>query len=69
MLYTYSYYKHNTIPFRKKVKTPHKNPKNKIKKPKPPEQTKQHNISVSLMIEVYVVTSNDMVSSNDKELH
>lgn len=67
MLYTYSYYKHNTTPFRKKVKTPHKNPKNKIKNQKPPN--KQNNISVSLMIEVYEVTSNDMVSSNDKELH
>lgn len=67
MLYTYSYYKHNTTPFRKKVKTPHKNPKNKKKNQKPPN--KQNNISVSLMIEVYVVTSNDMVSSNDKELH
>lgn len=67
MLNTYSYYKHNTTPFRKKVKTPHKNPKNKIKTKKTPN--KQNNISVSLMIEVYVVTSNDMVSSNDKELH
>lgn len=68
MLYTNSYYKHNTTPFRKKVKTPHKNPKNKIKKTKK-TPNKQNNISVSLMIEVHVVTSNDMVSSNDKELH
>lgn len=42
MLYTYSYYKHNTTPFRKKVKKPTKSPKQNKKNPKNPEQTKQY---------------------------
>lgn len=68
MLYTYSYNKHNIIPFRKKVTPPPtKTPKIKSKNQKTPN--KQNNISVSLMIEVHEVTSNDTVSSNDKELH